>query len=712
MLAIYKRELKSYLHTVIGSIFIAAVLLLIGLYFFAYNLYSCYPYFSYAISSASIVILVAVPILTMRMIAEERKNKTDQLILTAPVKVWAIVLGKFFAALTVFAIPCIISLVYPLILTKFGTVAIKESYVAVLGFFLYGMTCIAIGTFISSLFESQILAAVISFLALFLGYMMSSICSLVSSSVNLLTAILGFYDLYTPMSAMMSGLFDIGSVVYYVSMTALFLFFTVQSIQKRRYCVSAKHFTFGAYSAAGIIIAIAIFVFANIGFSQIPETYTQIDCTYNSFYSITEQTQEYLKTINQDVTIYVLNEKDSYDEYMARMLEKYEDSSKYITVQYVDPNVSPRFYINYTSSAPTTGSLIVVSDKRSKVVDYNDVYAYEYSMNYTTYSYDKTCTGFDGEGQVTSAIDYVLADGMPQMYILEGHGETGLDSTYTDALSKANIGYQTINLMDYETVPDDAACLLINGPSSDFSSDDVDKVTAYLDKGGRVIVSLAINDNKMTNFNNLLGYMDITFQDGLLIENDANNYYYYREYEMPTIYSSTYTSGIYGGGYRLFAPSATGIILNSESEEVTYNTFLQSSSSAYLMVNYTTATSYDKTEDDIDGPFPIGVEATKSLTDEEGNTITPTMVVYASVYQFTEQADAMVSNANQKLFMNTVGAFMDKESNTSIPVKDYTLEYLTIDQSGIIKIVVIICGVLPFGILIAGIVIWAKRRRR
>ena len=130
----------------------------------------------------------------MRIFSEERKNKTDQLILTAPVTVGQIVMGKFFALTTIFTIPTIIICIYPLILSRFGSVPMGEAYLAILGFYLYGITCIAIGIFVSSLTESQVIAAVLGFAILFVGYMMSSLCSLISTTGNIITMILGCYD--------------------------------------------------------------------------------------------------------------------------------------------------------------------------------------------------------------------------------------------------------------------------------------------------------------------------------------------------------------------------------------------------------------------------------------------------------------------------------------------------------------------------------------
>ena len=263
MIAILKREWKSYFQNITGWLFIAAVLALYGLYFLAYNLRAGYPYVSYTLSAISFIMLIAVPILTMRSMAEERHSRTDQLVLTAPVSLGKMIFGKFLAMVGVFTVAVAVIAVTPLVLAAFGTVPMGENYVAVLGFWLYGCTCIAVGMLASALTESQVIAAVVAFAFLFLGYMMNSITGLIGD--HLITKVLGAYDLYTPLQSFMSGCLDLTGVVYFVSVTALCLFLTCQCVQKRRWSMTTKKLTrkqrilvattlFGMFFGAGNLI--------------------------------------------------------------------------------------------------------------------------------------------------------------------------------------------------------------------------------------------------------------------------------------------------------------------------------------------------------------------------------------------------------------------------------------------------------------------------
>ena len=186
--------------------------------------------------------------------------RSDQMILTAPVSIGGIVMGKYLALLTVFAIPTGFVAIYPLIMGSFGDIPTSEAYLSLFAFFLYGMMAIAIGLLVSSLTESQVIASVLTFIILFLAYMMDSICGLISSTGNWLTAILRCLDMYTPFSNLLNGTLDVKSVFYFISMTALALFLTVQSIQKRRYSISVKSFAMGAYSTGMIAVATGIVV--------------------------------------------------------------------------------------------------------------------------------------------------------------------------------------------------------------------------------------------------------------------------------------------------------------------------------------------------------------------------------------------------------------------------------------------------------------------
>lgn len=707
MLAIFKREFKSYFQTVIGWLFLAAILALYGLYFFAYNLRGGYPYVSYSISSLAIIMLIAVPILTMRSLAEERKNKTDQLTLTSPVSVGKIVFGKYLAMVAVFSIAMAVIALTPLFLSIYGTVPFGESYVAVLGFWLYGCACIAIGLFISSITESQVIAAVLSFAVLFLGYMMSSITGMSTATDSIIIKILNCYDLYQPMKNFMSGSLNLASVVYFVSLVALFLFLTCQSIQKRRWSLSSKKLSMGVFNVGFIVAAFAITVIVNLVVNELPTTITSIDATSTKLYSITKDTKDYLKTLDQDVTIYVLAEEKSADETLNETLQRYESLSKHVKVEYKSPTKYPSFYQQYTEDSPTSNSLIVVSDARSRVVDYHDVY--EYSYDYTNYT--STVDGYDAEGQLTSAIQYVTMSesDLPVIYEIQGHGETALSGSFTEAVKKANITLSQLTLLKEDAIPEDAAAIVINAPTSDFSSDDTQKVLDYLQAGGKAILTCNFQAEDLSNYNSILSAYGVTPVKGVVMDNDSGyNYSNIPYYLLPEIASSDYTTNS-SSGY-IFAPYSVGLTYGDNTDDTTYTSLLNTTEKSLSKTDLENFKSYDLEDGDVEGPFSVALAVEQKVDDDN----TTKLVVCGSLQLLSDEANEVVSGNNVKFFTDVTNQLLgDTTSATSvIATKDYTLSNITVTSATAFVAAFAFAIVLPIVLIAVGIVIWVARRKK
>lgn len=287
MTAVYKRELRTYFQSMTGPVFIAFLLAFTGIYFVAYNLSAGYPYFSYTLSGSLIVFLVGIPLITMRSFSEERRSRTDQLLLTAPVSLFRIVMGKYLAMITVIAIPNVIFCIYPLIIRSQGTAYLTVDYISIFVFFLLGCVYAAIGMFISALTESQMIAFISTFGILLVLYLWDGILLLLPSSAisglagvvvilaavvfyiyhmtdnitlagiigvagtaaavilyilrpglfeNLLSTLLGrlaLANVFTDITA--NSIVDVTGIVLYLSIIAVFVFLTVQTVQKRRW---------------------------------------------------------------------------------------------------------------------------------------------------------------------------------------------------------------------------------------------------------------------------------------------------------------------------------------------------------------------------------------------------------------------------------------------------------------------------------------------
>ena len=194
----------------------AVLLAVTSLYYVANCLVGGYPVFGAILSSVYFVLLIIVPVLTMRSMAEEKRQKTDQLLMTAPVSLWKIVLGKYLAMVTVFLIPMAILCLYPLILLRFGSVSLPMAYTAILGYTLFGAACLAIGLFLSAVTESQVIAAVLTFGVLFFLNMASGIANVIGAS-GLLASILNALCIYQPFINFVQGMFDLTGILYYMT---------------------------------------------------------------------------------------------------------------------------------------------------------------------------------------------------------------------------------------------------------------------------------------------------------------------------------------------------------------------------------------------------------------------------------------------------------------------------------------------------------------
>ncbi len=233
MKAIFKKELRSYFCSPIGYVFVAIFFFVASLFFAMYNLFSGYGDINAVFGNMTMIFLFLTPILTMRSIAEEKNSKTDQLLLTSPVKVSSIVLGKLFASASVFLIALAVTLVYPIILTAFTTPAWGKVFGNYIGFFLMGMAFVSIGIYISSLTENQIIAAVATFGVLFLMYLAEWFGQVTSNGV--LQTVIGWLSITSKFTDFSMGYVNLQSVIYYLSITAIFVFLTVNHIEKRRW---------------------------------------------------------------------------------------------------------------------------------------------------------------------------------------------------------------------------------------------------------------------------------------------------------------------------------------------------------------------------------------------------------------------------------------------------------------------------------------------
>ena len=476
--------------------------------------------------------------------------------------------------------------------------------------------------------------------------------------------------------------------------------------RKFRDTVNKKYLKNGSYSSVMIVVFVAIIIVINMIAGNLPSKYTQLDISAEKLYTIGDETKAMLKDLDKDVTIYQIAQSGSEDETISNLLQRYADESEHITVEVKDPVVNPKFVSEYTTDNLSSNSLIVVCGDRNKAINYNNIYQSE--LDYNTYSYNTT--GFDGEGQITSAIAYVTSEDLPILYTLEGHGEQELDSTIKEDVEKANMDIQSLNLLTEGSVPDDASCLLINSPTSDFSDDEKDAIITYLENGGKAMIFSDYTGTEMKNFDAILENYGVKRAEGLVFEGDSQHYAMQMPYYLvPTVESTDITSEVASSGYYILMPYAQGIQKTDDVRDtVNIESLLTTSDSAYSKTDMSSGT-LEKEDGDVEGPFDLGVSITESVEDGK-----ETHIIYFSTANLLQgEVNQMVSGGNEKLVMAAFSSLVDSETTTtvSIPAKSLEVSYLTLTayDASFWKICVI--GLIPGAFLVIGFIIWLKRRK-
>ncbi len=452
----------------------------------------------------------------------------------------------------------------------------------------------------------------------------------------------------------------------------------------------------GSYSVVITVIVFAILVAVNYVASALPANWTKLDMSATQLYSITSNTKVVVNNLQKDVQIYWIVQQDMEDSILENLLAKYEGLSSHIDVIKKNPDIFPTFTEQYTSETVPNNSLIVVCGEKSRYISNSDIYLTEtdwYSYTYTT--------SFDGEGAITSAIDYVVSEDLPLVYLLEGHGEGALPGTFADQIQKDNIETAQLSLLTLEAVPEDADCVMIYAPSSDISETERDMLSAYIASGGKLMVMAGpLESGSLTNLNSLLEDYSITVQEGIVIENDYNYYAYgYPYLLLPTIESHESTDSLIDANYYVIMSLCNGLSLGSS---VYADALLTTSDSAYSKIAGYALTTYAMEEGDISGPFVLAV----SIEDPSGGA----MIWFASSDFLEDGLNAYSSGANGDLAMNALSSLIGESESMAIRSKSLNYNYLTISESASSALKLLMIGLIPLTYF--GIGLWVILRKR
>ena len=402
----------------------------------------------------------------------------------------------------------------------------------------------------------------------------------------------------------------------------------------------------------------------------------------------------------------VLAVKDETDDRITTFISRYAALSDKIHVEWIDPVLHPSALTEYD----TTENTIVISCEetgRTTTVAFTDILVMD---QYSYYYYGTTSyTEFDGEGQLTSAVNYVTNDVERTIYQTTGHGESSLSATITDLMEKSSYTLSEVNLLMTTSIPEDCDLLLMYAPASDLSEDEVQMLTDYLGAGGKIMVLLG--DTSLADLTNLAGVLSaygITAADGYIADPSRcyqnNPYYIFPELSV----SGDMAEGI--STQMVLLTNTHGMTLTDpERDTISVSSFMSSSDQAYAVTEETQK----------QGSYVLGAVATETISTEEEseedtsdsaeNLESRLTVISAASLIDQSITDSFTQLENTQIFMNAVSANFDGVQNLSIAAKSLSVEYNTVQHAGLFSMLMIF-GI-PAVILIGGFVVWFRRRK-
>lgn len=477
------------------------------------------------------------------------------------------------------------------------------------------------------------------------------------------------------------------------------------AMARNRQALNTRTAKVGGYSFVLSLVVLAILIAVNVLASKLPTSWTQFDISAAQLYSLTSDTKVVVTNLQQDVTIYWISQAGKEDTVIQKLLDRYAELSDHITVVKKDPDVYPTFAQQYTEETVTNNSLVVESGDKSRYIGYDNIYQVDTGSYYTTGSVSQS---FDGEGQITSAIDYVVSTDLPQVYLLSGHGEAEPSQTLSDELQRSN--YETVSdfsLLNVDAIPEDCDVLLINAPTSDISDEELTMLQDYITNGGKVVVlSGPQEDADLPNLQTLLTNYGVTFTDGVVVDTNRDYYAFTAPYVlMPEIQSSDITDPLKDGDYHVIVPIAQGLTVGETTNGATVTSLLQTSTDSFSKAAGYAMTTYDKEEGDVDGPFTLAVSVEDSAAGGR-------LLWVASDYLLDDMYNSYSSGANLDFLMNGLTWMIGDTDAVSIRSKSLDYNYLTISSSSAAWLKICMIGIIPVGFLLLGVDEVLRRRKK
>ena len=702
MRAIWKREMQGYFCTAIGYVYLGVFLTVSSVLFYLAILSQRSGDLPTFIGEMSYLWMLLCPILTMRLLAEEKQKKTDQLLLTSPVSLPRIVLGKYLAAVTVLGMAALLTLFYALIVALYGRVYPAELAVNYLGFVLQGCAFVALDLFCSSLAATPVTAAVLAFGANFLLWILDLLETAVQAPW--LSWALRFCSLYARNEPFLMGQFSFTGLLFDLSVIALFLALTVCRLDRHR----------PRFATLLAVILSAALVALNIGTDQMEKRFGwRADFSFNSISTHSKVTRDTLEHLEHPVHLYALFRKGDEDAPLIELLNRYAAASPLVTWEQADPSLNPQLLSRFTTETQTPGenSLIVFCEEtgRWRILGPEDYVSV--SMDAETGEY--TYSGWTYERSITNAISWVTRERVPRVAIVQGHGELdGETLEHFDGLLTANrFEVVYIDLTDPAAELTSGDLLVFFSPRRDLNAREMEKVKAFAAEGGSFLFTCDYSDptDNMPSYLSLLrsyGFMPL---DGIVLADRDDTATYYngnRMYLLPEMCSTDITVDLLASGAdSLLLPGCRAFAEPEETDRnLIVSTLLRSGKTAYRKQITGESTSLEKTESDPEGPFALALQA-RRIT--EAGYVSRACIAGCSGAFVNEQVYTMTDI--QQFIVRVAEFLLDLEaSDLDILAKEALRPALGTESIGPGAVLLTI---LPAAVLLAALLILVKRKR-
>lgn len=710
MTAIYKKELASYFKNPIGYICLALYYFLGGQFFLMQISYSGTNDITGVFSNLYLVVLLTLPLLTMRLLSEEKRQRTDQALYTSPVSLTDIVAGKYLAALTLYLAAIFVTVIYYLVFSSMSSPNGSIFAGNFLGLFLLGAALIAIGLFVSAMTESQVIAAVGTFGCMLLILILDEIGSILPSDLHWLSKSLSWLSFSGRYNEFTAGILSLENAVFFISVTAVFLFLTTRVLDKNRFVQSkrVKNVSMSVLLSFGFIAAV---VLVNIVLGLSLKRVSPADLTEDGRFRLTEDSTELLAELDEDIRIHVLYDEaemktTEYGRQIDSVLRNYERENARVSVDFINILTEPEFVAKYADYNISEGSVIFETDRRTKVVALSDCVETVLNSSGTGYNYTSVA-----EQQFTSALLYVTEDTVVRVTVLTGHQEAGCQDII-NYLESNNYEIREQNLSTEKIDPESAMVFML-APMDDYTPEELKKLDAFLDNDGnfdkQFVYVASYEQPELPSLMNFLSEWGMTVSNDLIVETDASNVYDGQGFMFSAVFgekAGDCLSGVRNPvlpflGYYCRAVTK----LWDEDNNRTADMLVSAPESAVLYRMADGSTEAAASPDEL-GIAVLG-ERIKYIGSEKH---TSHVAVFGSNSMFSSNSTVGSSFNNRDFTVELFNDLVGKKASLSIPAVSFEAEKLNVTQSQYRAISAVLGLLLPILTFAVGMAVWLRRR--